>query len=92
MKKYNRQEIIELRQKGLTVREIQKKLGVSSPSVVQHHLTHDADGKDWMTKMFVFPERFPSDLGNKTDDAIIAGFNEYRRLVIEKIELSKGKE
>lgn len=39
MKKYNKQQIRELRKQGLTIRQIQKRIKASSPSVVHHHLT-----------------------------------------------------
>lgn len=38
--KYTREQIAELRKKGLTIRAIQKELHISSPSVVQYHLTY----------------------------------------------------
>lgn len=38
-------KIRELRKKGFTIREIQKKLNISSPSVVHHHLKPNSRDK-----------------------------------------------
>lgn len=78
--KYDRKEIKRLRGLGLTVREIQKRLGISSPSVVQHHLKYMS-----RFSLLIFPERHPVE-GDKQSALMCAGFNEYRRMIIEKLK------
>ena len=87
--KYTREQIIELRKQGLTIRAIQKQLGISSPSVVQYHLNYGKKAlKSWIERGFVFPERKPRP-GDREGELLCAGFNEYRRLVIESLEGGK---
>ena len=80
---YSREQIRKLRTEGKSIRQIQKELGISSPSVVQYHL--DYKKRTWLEKEFILPERFPPP-GDKDSELMCAGFNEYRRILLEKIE------
>jgi len=84
-----KEEIIRLRQKGLTIRAIQKELGISSPSVVHWHLKHTPKVRSWLKELVVLPERFPN-AGDKQSELMCAGFNEYRRLILERVSQSGG--
>lgn len=79
--KYTKKQIIELREQGMTIREIQKELGISSPSVVHHHLKKF----EGIVNKYVLPKRFPK-AGDTESELMCTGFNEYRRLIIKKIE------
>jgi hypothetical protein len=76
----NKKEIRRLRGLGLTIRQIQRKLNISSPSVVQYHLKHVSRFEG-----LIFPERHPKH-NDRASEYMCAGFNEYRRLLIEKLE------
>jgi hypothetical protein len=71
-------KIRSLRKKGLTIRQIQKRLGISSPSVVQYHL------KPTRFDNLIFPERHPR-VNDKKSEYMCAGFNEYRKMLIKAI-------
>ena len=90
MKKYNRQQIIELRAKGLTIRGIQKKIGASSTSVIDYHLRYKKEYQARMKKLFVLPERLPPNKRNLQDECLCAGFNEYRQIILDKIDNLKS--
>lgn len=78
------QKVIELRNEGLTIRQIQEQLGISSPSVVHYYLKKKKLKTNKLMR-FVLPERIPP-VGDKKSELMCAGFNEYRNLVIEIIE------
>lgn len=88
----NATEIIALRKQGLTIRAIQKKLGISSPSVVQWHLRGPKRKMQLFAESFLLNERFPV-TGDRESALLCAGFNDYRKFVLRRIrELEESKE
>lgn len=92
-----KKEIIELYKKGLTVRAIQKELGISSPSLVQWHIAkHRRDGADGTKRvtlgrlMEILPkERRPINEKNTFDEAsslLSAGWNAYREELLKALK------
>lgn len=92
-----KKEIIELHEKGLTVRAIQKELGISSPSLVQWHISkYRRDGADGTKRVTlgrlleILPkERKPIQEKNTFDEAsslLSAGWNAYRTELLKVIK------
>lgn len=79
--KYNKNEIITLREQGYTIRQIMKKLNILSPSTVQHHIKHI----NKYEKLMILPERTPI-FNNKESEYMCAGFNEYRKIMAERLK------
>ena len=77
--------IVQYHKQGMSVRAIQKMLGISSPSLVQWHITKY---KSLMEK-YVLPERLAN---NGKDLYMCLGWNAYREEMIKVIENDLRKE
>lgn len=80
------QQISGMYARGMTMREIQKALLIKSISTVSHHIHYKKKRQvSWLSKMFLLPERTPV-AGKRGSELLCAGFNEYRRIILEKLE------
>jgi len=91
-----KEEIKKLYEAGLTIRQIQKKLGISSPSVVHYHVKRLYLNKNDLKRisinkfLSIIPgKRYPvSHIGKADEESnlITAGYNAYRKDLLDTIE------